>query len=60
MINTSKPTSSIANVTRPSFAELWSTITTTWATETRTWADCISPMLNTSKQTSSMTNTAKP
>src|SRR5574343_1513010 len=29
----------VTNVTKVSFAELWSTITTTWASETRTWLD---------------------
>lgn len=37
--NTSKPSTSFSSVTKPSFAELWSTITTTWATETRTWQE---------------------
>lgn len=34
------------NTTKVSFAELWSTITTTWASETRTWADTASLMDN--------------
>ena len=38
----------ITNTTKVSFAELWSTITTTWATETRTWLETGSLMNNTS------------
>lgn len=38
----------ITNTTKVSFAELWSTITTTWANETRTWLDCSSLIDNTS------------
>lgn len=37
----------IDNTDKVSFAELWSTITTTWASETRTWAECASLMINT-------------
>jgi len=58
--NTAKPTTTLANTTKVSFAELWSTITSTWATETRTWLDCGSLIDNTSKVSSSLTNTAKP
>lgn len=60
LVNTSKPSTSFTNSTRVSFAELWSTITTTWATETRTWAACASLFTDTSKPTTSLTNTAKP
>jgi len=42
MDNTSKPSTSYTNTSKVSFAELWSTITTTWATETRTWAAVVS------------------
>lgn len=59
--NTSKPASpSFSNVVKSSFAELWSTITTTWASETRTWADCVSLIDNSSKPSTSITNTSKP
>lgn len=58
--NTAKPSTSITNITRASFAELWSSIPTTWATETRTWLDCISLIDNTAKPTTSITNLAKP
>lgn len=58
--NTSKPTTSLTNTTKVSFAETWGTILTTWASETRTWAAAISIMTNTTKQDSSITNTAKP
>jgi len=60
IVNTSKPASSITNTNKVSFAELWSTITTTWATETRTWIETGSLMDNTNKVTSSITNTPKP
>jgi hypothetical protein len=58
--NTAKPTTSLANITRASFAELWSTIATTWASETRTWLDCASLIDNNSKPTTSLSNIAKP
>lgn len=58
--NTSKPTTSLTNTTKVSFAELWSTITTTYATETRTWLDTGSLVDNTAKVSASITNTAKP
>lgn len=38
----------VTNTSKVSFAELWSTITTTWASETRTWLDCASIIENTS------------
>ncbi len=60
LVNTSKPSTSLTNTAKVSFAELWSTITTTWATETRTWADCASLFDNVSKPTTSITNVAKP
>ena len=40
----------VTNTTKVSFAELWSTITTTWASETRTWLDCSSLIDNTSRR----------
>lgn len=58
--NQSKPTTSLTNTTKVSFAELWSTITTTWASETRSWVDCISLIDNGSKPTTSITNISKP
>ncbi len=60
LVNTSKPTTSLVNTLKVSFAELWSTIMTTWASETRTWADMVSLIDNTSKPTTTMTNVAKP
>lgn len=47
LVNASKPTTTLANITKVSFAELWSTITTTWATETRLWDDTGSIISNT-------------
>lgn len=38
----------VTNTSKVSFAELWSTITTTWAAETRTWLDMGSLLNNTS------------
>ncbi len=58
--NISKPTTSLTNVTKVSFAELWSTIMTTWATETRTWAQCASLFTDISKPTTTITNVSKP
>lgn len=60
IINTSKPTTSVTNVTKISFGETWGSILTTWATETRTWAAMISLFTDTSKPTTSFTNVAKP
>lgn len=61
LTNTSKPSSpSYTNSTKPSFAELWSTITTTWASETRTWADCASLFDNVSRPSTSLANTSRP
>lgn len=48
--NTTKPSApSLTNTTRASFAELWSTISTTWASETRTWTETGSLIDNLSK-----------
>lgn len=58
--NASKPTTSVVNTERVSFAELWSTITTTWAAETRTWLDVSSLINNANRTTSTVTNVAKP
>lgn len=58
--NITKPTTSLTNITRVAFAELWSSITTTWAAETRTWITAGSLLTNTSKPSTSLTNIAKP
>ena len=58
--NTSKPTTSLTNVTKVSFGETWGTIATTWAAETRTWLDMISLIDNRSKPSNTLTNIAKP
>lgn len=52
--------SGMANIAKVSFAELWSTITTTWTSETRTWDDCASIIDNAAKPTTSITNLSKP
>lgn len=54
LTNTSKPTTSVTNTAKVSFAELWSTITTTWASETRTWADMVSLIDNTARPASAI------
>lgn len=58
--NVSKPSTTLTNATKVSFAETWGAIQTTWGSETRTWADCISLVDNSSKPTTSISNTAKP
>lgn len=60
MINTPKPSTTLTNITKVSFAELWSTITTTWSSEVRDWQTTGSLFLNTTKSSSSIINTAKP
>lgn len=50
----------MTNVDKVSFAELWSTITTSWASETRTWLDVSSLIDNVSKPTTTITNISKP
>ena len=57
LINTSKPTTALTNATKASFAELWSTITSTWASETRYWEDLVSVMNNTAVADSSLWST---
>lgn len=58
--NVSKPSTTLTNATKVSFAELWSTITTTWASETRTWDATGSLFSNASKPTTTFTNVSKP
>ena len=60
LINTSKPTTALTNATKASFAELWSTITSTWASETRTWDMTGSLFTNPSKPTTTFSNVSKP
>jgi len=59
LTNVSKPTTTLTNTTKVSFAELWSTITTTYDSETRTWDEFISLFSNSSRQSSSITNQSK-
>lgn len=49
LANISKPSSSLANVTKVSIGLTWADITTTWATETRTWLAISQLFTNTSK-----------
>lgn len=49
LTNTTKPSTTLTNSSRVSFAETWATIASTWASETRTWAAVISLFTNTSK-----------
>lgn len=60
LTNTSKPSTSLTNVTRAASYETWDTITTTWDSETRTWDEVGSLIDNLSKSSSSITNTSKP
>ena len=60
MINIPKVSSSIANTTRVSSGEIWSTWITPWGQETRTWAELASLMENGTRISSNMTNVAKP
>lgn len=60
MINTSKPVTSLTNITKVSFGETWGTILTTWTAEARTWLETISNMDNTARVSASITNVAKP
>ncbi len=57
--NTSKPSSSITNLSKISIGETWGSIDTTWATETRTWLEVSQLIANTAKVTSSITNINK-
>ena len=47
LTNVSKPTTTLTNITKVSFAELWSTILTTWDSEPRTWDATGSLFVNT-------------
>lgn len=60
MINTSKPTTTLANSSKVSIGETWGSITTTWASETRTWAAISQLFTNTTRQSSTISNVAKP
>ena len=57
--NTTKPSTTLANVAKVSSGESWASVTTTWATETRSW-DAISKLItNQARESSTITNTAK-
>jgi hypothetical protein len=60
LVNQSKPTTTLSNVTKVNFAEVWSTITTTWSSETRTWDATGSLFSNTTKPTTTFSNISKP
>lgn len=60
MINTSKPTTSITNVTKVAQGETWGTIDTSWATETQTWLEVSQLIDNVARVSASITNIAKP
>lgn len=47
--NVSKPTTSIANVTKVNTGETWASILTTWATETHDWQTVSQLLTNSSK-----------
>lgn len=58
--NTSKPTTSIVNTLKASFAETWDTWDTAWQDETRTWNEMVSLLGNLAKPSTSITNISKP
>jgi len=58
--NTSKPITSLANITKTMIGLIWSLDLNTWATETQTWGDTASTIDNITKQSSSITNISKP
>lgn len=61
IIGIAKPSSaSITGITKPSFQELWSTITTTWASETRTWQETGTLFTGTAKPSTTIIGIAKP
>ena len=60
LVNTTKPTTTLANTSKVSVGETWATITSSWASEVRTWLAVSQLVTNTARQTSSITNTAKP
>ena len=60
IVNTAKPTTSVANLARPADGETWASILTTWASETQAWLATSSFLDNAARVSSSMTNIAKP
>lgn len=58
--NTSKPTTSLTNITKVNIGLIWSLDLNTWASESRTWGDTASIIDNITRQSSSLTNIAKP
>ncbi len=60
LVNQSKPTTTLANVTKVVNFETWDSITSTWASETRTWNDMVSNWDGFSKPSTSLLNVAKP
>ena len=60
MINTSKPTTSIANSNKPQVGETWATEPYTWTVESRTWLAISKLISNVSKPTTTLSNVARP
>lgn len=60
LINTSKPTTSFANLTKINIGLVWSADLLAWSAETRTWGDTASTIDNITKVSSTLTNIAKP
>lgn len=58
--NIDKPTTSLANSSRPAQGETWASVLTTWATETRTWLDMGQLIDNISRPSTSITNLTRP
>lgn len=60
LTNTSKPTTTLANLTKINIGLVWSANLVQWQNETRTWGDTASVIDNLTKVTSSLSNISKP
>jgi len=60
LVNTSKPTTSFANLTKINIGLVWSADLLAWSAETRTWGDTASVIDNITKVTSTLSNISKP
>jgi hypothetical protein len=60
IVNTSKPSTSLANATKVVNYETWDSNTTTFDTETRTWDEMGTIWANQSKPSTSIANQSKP
>lgn len=60
LINTSKPTTSFANLTKINIGLIWDAATMTWNSASFTWDSTASVIDNISKISSTLTNIARP